>query len=196
MLDSFLNHLQFEKRYSTHTIKAYQNDLLQFSAYLSGTYEQHQISEAAYMQIRSYMALLMDQGITARSIQRKLTSLRTFFTFLQAEGIVAKNPLSRVRVPKASKRLPSFIEEQYMMKLNDNAKDQNPGGFSEARNKLILTLLYHTGMRLSELVNLRTDAIDLKRNELKVLGKRKKERIIPITAELGELTGEYLELKK
>lgn len=193
MIDIFLNHLEFEKRYSAHTLTAYKSDLRQFVAFLHQTYENLSTEKASHLHIRSFMAQLMDEGISSRSIQRKLITLRSYYKFLLQENTITINPLLRVQSPKTPSRLPAFIEVNEMEKL---ASGPTVSGFSLLRNELIVQMLYHTGMRLSELKNLKTDHINLTKCELKVLGKRNKERIIPYTEELQRSITHYLIEKK
>ncbi len=193
MVENFLNNLKFEKRYSTHTVTAYQSDLLQFTRFLSSTYQVTQLETATYQHIRSFMAKLMEDGISSRSIQRKLITLRSFFKFLLQENIIQRNPLLRIQPPKSASRLPSYIEIKDMKKLDRIADSPN---FASLRDQLIVQMLYHTGMRLSELKNLKSSNINLTKLELKVLGKRNKERIIPITSELKEIITTYLNAKQ
>ncbi len=193
MIDIFLNHLEFEKRYSAHTLTAYKSDLRQYVAFLATTYEDLSTEKATHLHIRSFMAQLMDEGISSRSIQRKLITLRSYYKFLLQENIITVNPLLRVQSPKTPSRLPAFIEVNEMEKL---ASGSTVSGFSFLRNELIVQMLYHTGMRLSELKNLKTDHINLAKCELKVLGKRNKERIIPFTEELQRSITHYLIEKK
>lgn len=193
MVENFLNYLRFEKRYSAHTLTAYQADLGQFKNYLHLTFEELPIELATHLHIRSFMAQIMEDGISSRTIQRKLISLRSFYKFLMQENILKRNPALRVVPPKSKSRLPSFIENKDMQKLDIEIDDSS---FAACRNNLIVQLLYQTGMRLSEMRNLKTEDINLDKFELKVLGKRNKERIIPITADLKILITNYLIAKK
>jgi len=191
--EDFKKYIQFEKRFSTHTVVAYQNDLLQFSDYLSQAYKISNIAEVNHLIIRSWIVDLMNQKITPRSVNRKITTLKTFYKFLLRQKIVAENPMLKIQSPKTSKRLPVFVEKEKMDVLLDNVEFGED--FSGQRNKLIIELFYSTGMRLSELINLKTADIDLYSNTLKVLGKRNKERIIPFSAELKKQIEKYMALK-
>lgn len=189
----FLKYLQFEKRFSAHTIAAYQNDLSQFESYL----QQFDLdfSQASHFNIRSWMVDLVEKNAKPKTIHRKISSLRSFYKFLIREQLLQDNPSLRIKVPKAAKRLPIFVEEQRMEQL---LNDQNVFGddFSGRRDRAILELLYGTGMRLAELVNLQEVDLDLQQAQLKVLGKRNKERIIPIHASLLRVMTDYLLAKK
>lgn len=175
--DGFLKYIQFEKRFSNHTLVAYTSDLKQFSSFLSLTYETKNVSEINHIIIRSWIVCLMEQKITPRSVNRKITTLKTFYKYLLRQKIVLENPMLKISSPKTSKRLPVFVEKEKMNTLLDNIEFGD--NFEGLRNKLIIELFYATGMRLSELINLKEIDVDLYSCQLKVLGKRNKERIIP-----------------
>lgn len=189
---NFIDFLRFEKRYSTHTLAAYQTDLFQFSSFLQNEFGTSRIEEAGASSVRSFMASLMESGISARSIARKLNTCRSFYKYLIQEGVILKNPMAAITAPKVPSRLPAFADERTMKQVSDIPVEDS---FTGIRNRLIITMLYHTGMRLSELVNLKTENADLQKLELKVLGKRNKERIIPITRELAGDIAHYLSAK-
>ena len=179
MLQKFEIYLRQEKRYSAHTCMAYLQDLAQFSAYnhcaeLSDWQEQNPAT------IRSWMVQLIDAGISNRSVNRKLAALRTFFKWLQKEGLIAATPMSRVQGPKSEKRLPVFVKEQELQTENTQALFSS--NFEGIRNQLIIELFYQTGIRLSELIHLKENAVSSQ--SIKVLGKRNKERVIPIAVDL------------
>jgi len=190
---AFLEHLEFEKRFSSHTLTAYRSDLNQFSTFLSDLYQLTSIKEVKHTHIRSWMVQLMQNKVQSRSINRKLSCLKTFFKYLQKRGFLDKNPMQKVIAPKMGKRLPTFVHRQ---KLESMFKEVDFGeDYAGARNRMILELLYGTGMRRSELIGLEIGDIDLQLSKLRVLGKGNKERIIPINAHLQELIGEYLEIR-
>jgi integrase/recombinase XerC len=191
--DSFVEYLQFEKRFSPHTLVAYQTDLSQFIDYLEHTYEIKLVEEINHSLIRSWIVDLMNHKISPRSVNRKITTLKTFYKFLLRQKIVIENPMLKIQSPKTSKRLPVFVEKEKMDTLLDNIEfgDDATG----LRNKLIIELFYATGMRLSELINLKESDVDLYANQVKVLGKRNKERIIPFAAELKNLIKKYMASK-
>jgi len=143
--------------------------------------------------IRSWMVFLMENKISARSINRKLTTLKSFYKFLIREGILETNPLLKIISPKTAKRLPVFIEREKMELLLDS--DSWPEGYPGMRDKLIVEMFYSTGIRLSELVNLKVEDIDFQKSTIKVLGKRNKERLIPFSKKLDVLIRDYLQLK-
>ena len=187
-IDRFIRYLQFEKRFSPHTVTAYKNDLDQFSQYIVAF--QTELLNVTHQHVRTWIVSLMDDGIEARTINRKISSLRSFYKFLQREDLIGNSPMIYVRAPKIPKRLPIVITEQKMDILLD-AQDVFSNDFQGIRDRLIVELLYGTGMRLSELVNLSDHDINRYEQQIKVLGKRNKERIIPISKSLTKLIGDY-----
>ncbi|MCB0658914.1 MAG: tyrosine-type recombinase/integrase [Saprospiraceae bacterium] len=183
-LASFLKYLEFEKRYSPHTIISYQNDIQQFEAFLSIQYNSQDWKEVSPGMVRSWMVQLAESGMANRSINRKLSALQTFVKYLMKRNYLDKNPLRKVVSPKVGKRLPAYIQEGQMKTLLDEV--QFPEDFTGRRDRLIIELLYGTGMRRSELLGLQDQDIDLEKLTLKVLGKGAKERIIPFGAELRQ----------
>jgi integrase/recombinase XerC len=190
VIDNFIKYLQIEKRFSDHTLIAYENDINQFMDFTS-MQNQSELKEVSPMLIRSWIVELIDKGIENKSVNRKLSSLRSFFKWLKKEGIVETNPLKTIVGPKNSKRLPSFAKESELNKENLNHLFADD--FEGVRDRLILEVFYQTGIRLSELINLKES--DVSQNSLKVIGKRNKERIIPITNELKALIDQYRALK-
>ncbi len=191
-LQSFLNFLQYEKRSSPHTLQSYSNDLLQFEVFIK-PYEK-EIEQASHIDIRNWMVSMMELKITPRSINRKISALNSFYKFLLRKGELQKNPLAKVQTPKTSKRLPAFVEQPGIDKLL--TQTEFPEGYEGARDKMILELLYGTGMRRSELMNLKETDFDSYNSQLKVLGKGNKERIIPIHHQLADTIKEYIKLKR
>ena len=187
-IERFIRYLQFEKRFSPNTVTAYKNDLDQFSQFLVSF--QTELLNVTHQHVRTWSVSLMDDGIEARTINRKISSLRSFYKFLQREDLIGNSPMIYVRAPKIPKRLPIVITEQKMDILLD-AQDVFSNDFQGIRDRLIIELLYGTGMRLSELVNLSDHDINRYEQQIKVLGKRNKERIIPISKPLAKLVGDY-----
>ncbi|WP_306552179.1 tyrosine-type recombinase/integrase [Daejeonella sp.] len=187
-IERFIRYLQFEKRFSPHTVTAYKNDLDQFSQYIVSF--QSELLDVTHQHVRTWIVSLMDDGIEARTINRKISSLRSFYKFLQREDLIGNSPMIYVRAPKIPKRLPIVITEQKMDILLD-AQDVFSNDFHGIRDRLIIELLYGTGIRLSELVNLADNDINVYEQQIKVLGKRNKERIIPISKPLAKLVGDY-----
>ena len=194
MVSVFLKHLQFEKRVSRHTVKAYGDDLFQFEKFILENHEDLPSSSADYSIIRSWIIHLVESGLSPRSTNRKIASLRSYFKYLRREGHLLKDPMQKVKVLKTPKKLPQFLKEEEINKILDSPRvDQ---GFEEQRDLLILEFFYGTGMRLAELIQLQENQIDTKGNTLKVLGKRNKERVIPFPANFVSLIDAYRNLKK
>tara|TARA_B100000683_G_scaffold73004_1_gene71614 strand:+ start:7096 stop:7962 length:867 start_codon:yes stop_codon:yes gene_type:complete len=174
----FLNYLKFEKRYSDHTLVAYKTDLNQFISFILLEFEIENLKEVSHSIIRSWIANLLDSGISSRSVNRKITTLKSLFKFLLMEDFITENPTQKIVSPKNTKKLPIFLEES---KMEDLFKEINfPETFEGKRDKLILDVFYMTGIRLIELINLNVSDIDFQNSTLKVIGKRNKERIIPL----------------
>ena len=192
-IQSFFDYLKYEKKYSVHTTTSYKNDLDQFLAFINPGKEEINITEINYQQIRSWIAELLKQKIAARSVNRKLSSLKSFFKFLQKQQVIDVNPMSKISGPKTPKRLPVFIDEHQMEDLFTGVKFED--NFTGQRDKLIMDLLYQTGIRRSELTHLKETDTDLFNSTLKVLGKRNKERIIPISLDLKRNLETYLRVK-
>lgn len=193
-LGTFLNYLQFERRYSRHTIISYQTDLAQFFHYLINAYESIPVESISSSMIRSWLAELKSEGLSAKSINRKISSLKSFFKYQLKTGVLQKTPMTIIVSPKVSKRLPAFVEEKQMdLLLNDVAFSDDWNGKTE---KLTLQIFYATGMRLSELIHLKESQIDFSHLHIKVLGKGNKERMIPVAKELMDVIKAYIEEKR
>jgi integrase/recombinase XerC len=193
-LESFLDYLRFEKRYSPHTLSAYQSDLTQFSIFLEKDFELSVPEESTHIMIRSWVVHLMEEGIEARSVNRKITAVRSFFKFMMRQGIVKLSPMLRIQGPKTPSRLPVFVEED---KMDDLLTKVDFGeGYEGVMKKLIVELFYDTGMRRAELINLKIKDVDFYRSSLKVLGKRSKERMIPMGSTLKAGLEAYLKLRR
>jgi integrase/recombinase XerC len=190
----FIDYIQYQKRYSPHTVSAYRNDLDQFYSFLKIQYNIDDIREVTHPMIRSWLASLMEEKTSPRSVNRKLSTLKSFFKFLIKEGILTVNPMRMIISLKTSKALPSFVEKKKMEMLFD--KTDFGSGFPGLRDRMILEILYATGMRLSELINLKDTDIDFYHSEVKVLGKRNKERLIPFSNKFADLLKTYLQEKK
>ena len=193
MLDSFLKYLKVEKGYSANTVRSYGDDIRQFYLFIGLDPEKDSPSAITHRQIRLWLSSFIANGFSPRSANRKLSSLRTYYRFLLREGLVSSNPLSRIIPPKSGKRLPVFVGENEMNSLIDS---ENFGDdFTGIRNRLIIELFYYTGMRLSELINLKLSSINTSSRTLKVIGKGNKERIIPIHPSLDTLIDSYIRLR-
>jgi integrase/recombinase XerC len=191
LITKFLEYLQYEKRFSIHTSTAYATDLAQFSSYIETTYSITKIEEINHTIVRSWVVSMLENNIGARTVNRKITTLKTFYKFLLRNQFVVENPMLKVLSPKAPKKLPVFVEKNKMdILLDDIAFGEDSEGI---KSKLIIELFYATGMRLSELINLKKRDVDLYNCSLKVLGKRNKERIIPFAESLKQSIKKYLE---
>lgn len=190
MVDSFFKYLQFEKRYSPRTITSYQTDLSQFSLYLQETYQEKNPELASHGMIRSWIVSLVDSKMDARSINRKIACLRSFFKFCLKREVIEKNPMMKVKILKTKKKLPHFVHEEDMTKLLDHVAFTDD--LEGSRNKLIIELFYGTGIRLSELIGLKESQVNLLDQTIKVLGKRNKERIIPFSKSIVPIIENYL----
>ncbi len=193
MTKEFLNYLQYEKRYSSHTLVSYKNDLDQLSNFLKEHYPETPVQDVNHAILRDWVISLSTEGLNSNSINRKLVTVRSFFKFLTRKGAIRHNPTSRLTNLKTKKGLPHFVREQDMTGLLDHHEFEDT--FESRRDQLILELLYGTGIRLSELIGLKERAIDLVNNSIKVLGKRNKERIIPIPLGLLILIKNYISIK-
>ncbi len=187
-IEQFIQYLQFEKRFSPLTVTAYQKDLNQFLVFLA--LSESELLIVTHQQVRSWMVELMDQGNEAKTINRKISSLRSFYKFLQRNELIRANPMNQVRAPKIPKRLPVVITEQKMDTLLDGGFNFIDG-FSGLRDRLIIELLYGTGIRLAELVGLKDEDVDIYEQQIRVLGKRNKQRIIPVHSSLAKLITDY-----
>ena len=193
MIDSFLKYLQFEKRVSPHTLLAYKTDLQQFSAFIQSTFAEFKPESAEYGMIRSWIISLVEGKIEALSVNRKIACLRSFYKFLLRQECISKDPMLKIKGLKTKKQLPSFVKEGDMVAMLDHS-DFN-GGFRSIREKLVLELFYATGIRLSELISLKENQIDLRNQTIKVIGKRNKERVIPFSKGIIPIINEYISVR-
>ena len=191
---SFFRYLEFEKRFSKHTIVAYQNDLEQFALYIQTQFELDELDHLSHTFIRSWIVSMMDAGMKSKSINRKISSLKTYYKFLQREGLISQSPMQKIISPKTPKRLPQFVEQSQMENLLDEVDFED--SFEGYRDRLIIEVFYATGIRVSELVGLKSENVDTSRMFIKVLGKRNKERIIPISTELAITIEDYIRFKE
>lgn len=190
----FIEYLRLEKKYSKHTLIAYENDLRSFEEFLKLQFEVSEIKDAKSIMVRSWMASLSELKIESRSINRKLSSLKSFYKFAMREKWIDKSPLEKIISPKIKKRLPVYLETRntdLIPQLFEGKTD-----FKSIRDQMVVELLYGTGIRLSEALGLEEEDINFNKNQIKVLGKRNKERIIPIPDELARILGAYIEKKK
>lgn len=194
-IESYLKYLQFEKRFSSHTIRAYIDDLNQFKSFIKANTDTREknLTSIDHTIIRKWIVYLYNNHISTRSINRKISSLKKFYKYLVSKQAAETNPLDKITSPKASKKLPQFIKQEDLANLFDKIDFSND--FNGQRDKLVLELLYASGMRLSELINLKESDIDFTDSSIKVLGKRNKERIIPLPQYLAETLNNYILLK-
>lgn len=186
----FFNYLEFEMRCSVHTLKAYQNDLGQLGTFLQKNYPETDMLLADHFMIRSWIVSMLEEQTEPSTMHRKISSLRSFYRYFIREGLLLKNPMSKVLLPAVSKRLPAVIEEQKMNFLLD--EEIFSSGFRGLRDHLVIEVLYATGMRLAELIGVTDADIDLVQHQVKVMGKRRKQRIIPFQPLLSETIAGYI----
>lgn len=194
-IQSFLDYLKFEKRYSPHTIRGYQDDLVQFFDYLQTQIGIINLKEISHSFVRSWLASLKEADLSARSINRKISTLKSFFKFHLKNGGIEYTPMAKVISPKMNKRLPVFIKETDTASLISSLVVHTED-WDSLNAKTIFTLFYNTGMRLAELINLKENQVDFYKKQIKVLGKGNKERIIPVSSEVIKITEEYIQYKK
>lgn len=195
LLQPFVDYLRFEKRYSVHTIRSYQDDLLQFFHFINQNFAPPVLQEISPMQVRSWLASLKEASLSSRSINRKLSSLKSFFKYQVRTGILEQTPLTNVIAPKSGKRLPVFVPETDLAKLL-NTLQSSADDWKSLNARMLLTLFYFTGMRLSELINLKERQVDKSNKTIKILGKGNKERVLPVSGELLALIEEYTTAKR
>lgn len=191
-LERFIQYIQHEKRYSAHTVTAYRHDLEQFYAFLGTSIQLHEIS---HHDIRNWVVALMDDKQSPRTVNRKIATLRKYFKFLVQESLIEVNPASRVQTPKIAKQLPVVVEDEKLSHLLDD-DGVFTNNFNGQRDKLVIELLFGTGIRLAELLGIRETDYDVSGGTIKVLGKRNKERLVPVNVQLKKMIAEYLQLKK
>lgn len=191
--DSFLDYLRFERNYSEATVVSYGIDLTQFEDFIKSVDEELTVEEVDSDLIRQWEILLMEKGYTSTSVNRKLSTLRSFYRFLLIRGKVEKDPVRKVTGPKNKKPLPSFLKEEEMNRLIDETDFGQ--GFIGCRDKMIIEMFYATGMRRSELIGLNDVDVDFPASLIKVTGKRNKQRLIPFADELRQSMEEYIKVR-
>lgn len=193
MTDSFLDYLRFERNYSECTIVSYGIDLAKFEEYFKGEDENIDFTTVDADLVRGWVMSLMEAGYTSTSVNRKLSSLRSFYRYLLGKGVVKVDPMLKVVGPKNKKPLPVFLKESEMDKLLDEVPFED--GFTGCRDKMVLEMFYATGMRLSELIGLNDADVDFSASLIKVTGKRNKQRLIPFGEELRQTMLAYLDVR-
>jgi len=193
-MELFFKYLAYEKRYSPHTLLSYHTDLGQFAAYLASTYNITDPAEADHSILRSWIVTLVQKNLDARTVNRKIACLRSYYKFLLRQNRIQKNPTLRLKPPKTSKKLPAFVPEATFNSFLDAFDFE--ATFEGERDKLVLELLYGTGIRLAELIGIAETDINITGKTVKVTGKGNKERIVPINDSLLTSILQYLEKKK
>jgi len=192
-IDEFLSYLSTQKRYSIHTITSYKNDISSAVTYFISLYEIETIETVKFFHLRSYIVAQLKQGMSAKTVNRKISALRSFYKYLVKKDIVIVNPMLKIVAPKIPKRLPDFVSKSDVSTLFDSL----PFGhlFSETRDYIIILILYNTGIRKSELIGLTNKSIDFAQKRMSVVGKGNKERIIPISTSLIVKLKQYIKLR-
>jgi integrase/recombinase XerC len=193
VVTDFLSYLAKVKKLSKHTVVSYTTDLQQFTHYLSEEVGLKDITQANHQTVRGFIAKLIDEQNSPKTVNRKLSCIKAFYKYLLQQQIITNNTVSKVQGPKTAKKLPVFVEETNMRLLLDDLRFDDT--YKGMQNKLILNLLYQTGIRRSELTGLKNSDVDLFNSEIKVLGKRNKERIIPISIDLKRNLETFLSVK-
>lgn len=189
-ITSFIEYLSYEKKYSEHTTIAYQNDLKSFQQFCKQKFDDNNLVDMNYTQIRSWIVSLVESGVSNRTVNRKVSSLNTFYKYLQKIKQLEKNPLTNHKALKVSKRVQVPFSEKEIVSVINTINEESD--FKSLRNKLIVELFYSTGIRRNELINIKVQDINLFNNSLKVLGKRNKERIVPLLPTVKDSIQIYL----
>jgi len=190
---SFFEYLRYEKRYSPHTLLAYQNDVEQFFQFIISQFDAPELAAITPSMVRSWLAELKEDTITSKSINRKISSLKSFFNYQLKKGLLVKTPMTTIISPKVNKRLPMFVEQKNMDQLFQYLEFSDD--WQGKTERLVILLFYSTGMRLSELIHLKESQVDASYAQVKVIGKGNKERIIPINKDLVTQLKEYMQTK-
>jgi integrase/recombinase XerC len=192
MIDKFIDYIFLEKKYSVHTMQAYKKDLESFLSFSAAEFEQTIISESSYGEIRSWIVNLVSSGISNRTINRKISSLNSFYKYLQRIEEIKKNPLGTHKALKVAKRVQVPFSEKEILSVLDGIQGES---FPSVRDKLLVELLYSTGIRREELIGLTYNSVDFSNATIKVLGKRNKERYIPLLQSVKRTLEKYIELQ-
>lgn len=192
LVESFLRYIRYEKNLSTHTVLSYKNDLFQFKEFLETLAPGCEMQQVTPEQVREWIATLSESGLSARTVSRKVSSLRSFYRYLISQSVVTGSPVKEVRVPKVRKKLPVYLRRDTMDELLDDVAYGDD--FEGIRNKLIIEMFYNTGIRRAELIGLHDD--DVREEEIKVTGKRNKQRLVPYGPELAALIADYRKARR
>ncbi len=192
--EQFIEYLQYQRKLSPHTITAYKSDLLEFINFIEEKFEIQKSEEINNDMVRSWASELIENSLEPVSVRRKVSTLRSYFKYLQKETILEKSPITNVPQLKVAKKLPVVISYESINSIFDNKPIDS--GYNESLNHIVICILYGTGIRRAELIGLKESNIDLEQRQIKVLGKRNKERIVPITMELAEQILWFIEIKR
>ncbi len=190
----FLDYLKFQKRYSAHTILSYTTDLDYFRRFLTEQFEEEVVQNIKAVHIRSWLASVKEEGNSSRTINRKISTLKSFFKYQIRQQEISVSPVATIPSQKISKRLPQYVEKHHMQTLFDHVEFSE--GFEGETEKLVISLLYNTGMRQAELLSLQDQSLDAGNSFIKLYGKGSKERIIPLSNEMVQTVRDYIRLKK
>ena len=193
-LQDFIQYLKFEKRYSSHTVSAYERDLRQFRDYLAVNFQLDDIKAVSHFHIRSWLAEYKEENNKACTINRKMASLSSFYKYLQVNGVVEKNPVKVLHSQRLPQRLPTYLKESETESLFE--QERFDSGFRGQTDKLICKLLYATGMRRAEIKDLRENDIEWGLAQVRILGKGNKERLVPLSSEMLSEIRAYIQLKR
>lgn len=192
-IESFANYLKYERQYSDHTITSYVKDIDQYTQYLITHLDLTDIGLANHLHVRSWVVHLMDNDYAAKSVNRKLSSIKTFYKYQKKIGQLLTNPAAKINGPKLSKRLPTVVRKDDIDRGLAVLEEQNT--FEAQRDLMLINLLYQTGIRRAELINLKDTDVNVSRKSIKVLGKGNKERLIPISVDLSNMIEGYIALR-
>ena len=191
LIDQFIAYIQAEKRFSPLTVEAYQRDMEQFATFLKKDFETDELTQATILMVKSYVVHMKEEGLENRSINRKLSTLRTFYKYCLRENLIEKSPMTGVKALKLPKTLVKFVTETDINKVSFGDKDD----FPTCRDRLLFELLYQTGMRQAELRGLKDGDVDKMDMQLKIHGKRNKDRLVPLSREMIQLIVQYQALR-
>jgi integrase/recombinase XerC len=192
--ESFLQYIRTEKRYSRNTVTSYKNDLDQFFEWLEMNNPGFSIDSVTLAEVRGWMVSLLEGGAATGTVHRKMSALRAFFRYLRKHGIISTDPMSGLKLPRKAKQLPVFVAEEALDRLLDEFEFGN--NFSGIRDRTIVEFLYLTGMRRSELINLRDEDVDLFSGQVRVTGKRGKQRVIPLAPGFIKSVEKYISARR
>jgi len=191
---NFFRHLTFEKKYSVHTLKAYEHDIQTFQEFIQKEFEIEDLTSVQTVMIKDWMMQMVSSGISFRTINRKISSLKSFYRFLVSEETIQTNPAKQIHMLKLGKKLPTYVEKENMNTFLNSEYDGN--NFGQTRDRLIIDLFYSTGIRRNELIELTEQSVDFSANLIKVRGKGNKERILPLTKKLCDNIQNYIDIKQ